>query len=396
MCTRSRWCLVAGCVCCFLSLNSFADPLSKDPPIDLNQYDQLMSSALSDVYDLEQYYVDQQYFFLPIIPPDPEFTLLQQGSPEVLPCDLSALPRKFQHKLKADYENSVPVYPIVIFEDPITRYVYFANRDWKIIYAIPPIIGYNPYAYLADMFPWLYAGKVSKEKIEYLQRLYDPARVQIKTKLINVKDVEQYLYVQKRIVDEHSKMELLSVAESMLSGGMLMSMGTDSNIVITAVELNSNTVTVTIGYPNGFTNRLELFSCMDLMAFNWELAETNMVTAGTNEIHWVDTGAGAPALTNIAVLYAVGNADIESDGDSLIDAREFFLYRTDMNDADTDNDELNDGEELFASYTDPLDFDTDDDTIGDGYDPQPTNSSVSHIYLTITTPADGVVLGGYE
>ena len=391
--TRSCWCLVLcclGCFCSFIFPYSLADPPDKDSPIDADQYDLLMSVKQSDLYDLEQYYVDQQYFFLPIIPPDPEFTLLQQGSPEVLPCELSALPRKFQNKLKADYENSVPVYPIVIFEDPVTRYVYFANRDWKIIYAIPPIIGYNPYAWLADMFPWLYTGKISKEKIEYLQRLYDPARVQIQTKLIDKADVEQYLYVQKRIADEQPLVD----AKSLLTGGMLMSMGTDSNIVITAVELNSNTVTVTIGYPNGFTNRLELFSCADLMAFNWELAETNLITAGTNEVHWTDTGISN--LVNVAFLYAAGNADTESDGDSLTDAREFFLYHTDMNDADTDNDALNDDEELFSSYTDPLDFDTDDDSIGDGYDPQPTNASVSHIYLTITTPADGVVLGGYE
>ncbi len=55
------------------------------------------------------------------------------------------------------------------------------------------------------------------------------------------------------------------------------------------------------------------------------------------------------------VFFAAGNADIDSDGDGLTDAREKFLYHTDPNEWDTDGDGFSDGDEVNVYGTDPLD-----------------------------------------
>ena len=59
--------------------------------------------------------------------------------------------------LVAVYENSVPVCPTTIYEDPVSRETVFLNSDGKEVYALPPAQGYDPYAYLKTLMPVLYA-----------------------------------------------------------------------------------------------------------------------------------------------------------------------------------------------------------------------------------------------
>ncbi len=278
--------------------------------------------------------------------------LRQPGSPCVLPFTWEKFPPEFVKGLVPVYENSVPVYPVTILEDPKTRQTVFLNADGEEVYALAPAPGYDPYAYLRTLMPLLYSGKYTSDEVYNWQKLYDPSRVQIKAKLIPVEYVEPYLYVAARIAEEAA-----ALAAESDDGGMVLlrSEAAESNIVIESFALVSNSMKMVIGYPNDFTNRLEIYVCDDLLAFKWAMVATNLSTSGTNEITWLDTVVYPESDTGKAYAFAVGNADFDSDGDGLPDAREFFVYGTDSNNPDTDGDGMNDGDEVLLG-TNPAVF----------------------------------------
>lgn len=336
---------LAAALCCFALASSSDDDT---PGVDPEEYKEFMSHQISDVYDLEQYFTDGQYFFLPLVPPAEDFILRQPGIPLVLPFTWEKFPDQFVKGLVPEYENSVPVFPVTILEDPATRETVFFNGEDKEIYALPAAPGYDPFAYLKAIKPGLYSGKYSSDEVYSWQKLYDPARVQIRAKLILPEDVEPYLYVAAKIAEEAAK----AAEEEGGGGGMMLMEGeSDSNIVFTAIFL-TNGIGMKIAYPDDFTNRLEVYTCNDILAFNWQLAATNLSTAGTNEITWIDTQLYLESDPNTAYSFAAGNADLDTDGDGLPDAREFFVYRTNPNNPDTDGDGMNDGDEV-ALGTDP-------------------------------------------
>lgn len=334
---------LAAALCCIALASSDDD----NPGVDPDEYKEFMSHQVGDVYDLEQYFTDGQYTFLPLVPPAEDFILRQPGIPTVLPFTWEKFPDQFVKGLVPEYENSVPVFPVTIIEDPATRETVFFNGEDKEIYALPPAPGYDPFAHLKSIKPGLYSGKYSSDEVYSWQKLYDPARVQIRAKLISPDDVEPYLYVAAKLAEEAAK-----AAEEGGGGGMMLMEGeSDSNIVFTAIFL-TNGIGVKIAYPADFTNRLEVYTCNDILAFNWVLAATSLSTAGTNEITWIDTALYLESDQNAAYSFAAGNADLDTDGDGLPDAREYFVTHTDPSNPDTDGDGMNDGDEV-ALGTDP-------------------------------------------
>ncbi|HMP00467.1 MAG TPA: thrombospondin type 3 repeat-containing protein [Kiritimatiellia bacterium] len=166
----------------------------------------------------------------------------------------------------------------------------------------------------------------------------------------NGESTYQYLYreLSKRRVAWHFTLKEINQAEeeyaAMLAamednedegGGMMMLMGgeSDSNIVFTAIY-RTNGVAVTIAYPEDFTNRLDIFTCNDLLSYIWSFSVRELPTTGTNQITWTDTNAWIQ--TGLPVrFYAAGNADLDTDGDGYADAREIMVYKTDPNDPDS-------------------------------------------------------------
>lgn len=106
---------------------------------------------------------------------------------------------------------------------------------------------------------------------------------------------------------------------------------------------------VAIHIPGGFTNRVEILTCTNLLDSRWALVATNLLAQGTNTIYW--TCEMARQRTG-PVFVVFGNADIDSDGDGMVDTREKYLYRTDPSLLDTDGDGAGDGDEL-AGGTNP-------------------------------------------
>lgn len=316
--------LAACCLAVFVVGAKQAD----EPAVDSVVYKEFMSAQVSDVYDLEQFFTAQQDEYLPITPPAADFVLHQSGSPNVLPFSWKDFP-EFSKNLVPEYENSVPVYSVTILEDPLTRETVFLNAKGEKILTLAPPFDYDPFSYLRSIFPSLYAGRYSFDQISYWQSLYDPARIQISAKLIPTEYVEPYLYVSERIAEE------AALAAAVDGGGftLLRSGEADSNIVF-EVMATTNGIRLVIGYPNDFTNRLDVFTCNDLLQYVWTFAKKELSTTGTNEITWVDTNywvASGPPVR----FYAAGNADLDTDHDGYSDASEIMVYRTSETDSNS-------------------------------------------------------------
>ena len=123
-------------------------------------------------------------------------------------------------------------------------------------------------------------------------------------------------------------------------------------------EFTNNGLNVVVSAPGGFTNRVEIYTCSNLLSGNWRTAAENLRPSGGSPAQWYtevdDVG-----------FFIAGNMDIDSDGDGLPDARELFVHKTNPVLADTDSDGLSDYEEIHYFGTNPLLGDTDDDGIPD-------------------------------
>jgi len=165
-----------------------------------------------------------------------------------------------------------------------------------------------------------------------------------------------------------------------------------SDLMFFAVEKLTNGFAMGLAWPDDFTNKLEVFARTNLAPTGWYVISTNLSTAGTNSLWWIDTSVTSNTASR---FYRFGNADVDSDGDGLTDARERFMYGTAEDNADTDGDELSDREEVQDYLTDPLRTDTDGDGVDDGDEAirdrtDPTNPNRSPPVIRIVTPAHGM------
>lgn len=205
--------------------------------IDLNAYYAMKDVEVSDPFDLEAYFTDQQDEFYPLLPPAADFILRQPGMPDVLPFDPAAFPDEFLKGLIEEYEFSAPVYYVELIEDPITRATLFVNRDGYEIYRLDPPSAYDPFALLKAKYPRLYSGAYSTDVVKEYEAMYDPARIRIRVRLLPSDYVEPYLYAKAKV----EAYEWAMMEEDDQGGGMMMLMGeSESNIVISAISKLAN------------------------------------------------------------------------------------------------------------------------------------------------------------
>jgi hypothetical protein len=335
---------IALCGLAFFALAQAADDESgkavSDTAIDADVYKQFMATEVTDVYDLEQWFVDQQLDFLPIIPPA-EDSVLRQPSGQVLPFAWEKFPTEFNKGLTLTYENGVPAYRVWIVEDKQTRQTLFFNEKGEQVFALAPAPGYDPLWFLKDYRPDLLSGHYTPWYVDYMARLYDPSRLQMEVTLIPSIYSEFYLYTETRVAEAAAALALSSGSDG--GDGVMMSYSGPpvSNFCFAGIDLVTNFIRVTIAYPyngttyptNCYTNRLDIFYSVDLLESWWELGTITNVSASTNWIEWTDQ-----SVTDAWVImrfYAAGNADIDSDGDGFADARERFMYHSDPNDANS-------------------------------------------------------------
>lgn len=295
-----------------------------DALYDQAEYDALMASRLPDLYDLEQWFAEQQKNFLPILPPFADFILENQaGLPVLLPFTIEKFPKEFVNGLVGIYEYSVPDYPLTIAEDPKTRALKFYNLDGKEFFTLDASADYDPFAYLKSRMPWLYAAQANPANRSYWEGLFDPARIQIAVRLIAPENVEHWLYAK-------AKVEASLQPEG--EGGMMMRVSSENsttNIQFTQIKKATNGVSLTISYPSGFTNGLDVFMCSEIVPEIWSIATKALPTTGAN-LTWVDTNSWV--FSGIPVrMYAASDATLDADGDGYPDGREIMVYDTDPN-----------------------------------------------------------------
>ncbi len=308
-----------------------SEDIASTATVDATVFKEFMSTEVFSPDELDQWFVAQQYDWLPIMPPAEDF-ILRQPSGQVLPFDWKQFPPEFVKGLTARYLNSVPAYDVTVVEDPKTRQILFFNSKGEQVFALQPVPGYDPLWFLKDYRPELFSGRYTPWYVDYMGQLYDPSRVQAGVTLIPAEYAEYYLYAEDRIAEAASDMAFSSGS----GGGVLMMYSGPpvTNIVFTAIE-RTNGIRVTIAYPydgstyptNCFTNRLDIMTSSDLLESWWDLAATTNVSPSTNWIEWTDTTTTSSWL--VVRFYLAGNADLDSDGDGFADAREIFMYHTD-------------------------------------------------------------------
>lgn len=304
--------------------------------------------TVSGAEDIVAVFRPEQDKFNRLSPPAPGFRLRQ-------PCGIllfgpKALPAGMAAGLIEGEDHGFPVYLLVVAEDPATREIVFANADGKEVYAAKPEPGYDPWAYLRERYPDMDDGAYPAKTVEYLMQCYDPARVQAAFTLLPVEYAEKYATALA---------EEAAASPDRPGGGMAMMRYSGppvTNLQFTAIEAQTNGMLLTLAYPDGFTNRVDFFTCTNLVDFWWDLAATTNVNASTNWIEWLD---GSPPDFR---LYAAGNADTNAetdpDGDSLTWAREMFLYHSSPTNYDTDGDGSSDYTEAVLMRTDPCNGET--------------------------------------
>ena len=288
------------------------------------EYDAMVASQLPDLYDLEQWFTEQQTEFLPVLPPFADFILENQpGQPVLLPFTAEKFPKEFINGLVGVYENSVPVYPVTIAEDPKTRALKFYNLDGKEFFTLNVSADYDPFAYLKSRMPWLYAAQANPANRAYWESLFDPARIQISARLIAPDDVEHWLYAKAKVE---------AALQSEEEGSMMMKVSSENsttNIQFTQIKKATNGISLTISYPSWFTNGLDVFMCNEIVPEIWSFAVKALATTGTN-LTWIDTNSWV--FSGIPVrVYAASDATLDTDGDGYPDGREIMVYDTDPN-----------------------------------------------------------------
>ena len=312
----------------------------------------LTSSTISSITELADRLRSEQNMYRVIMPPDADFTFRQPCGMVVF--DPKSFPDTFTSRLIGETIYDSPVYSLILAEDPTTREIVIANSDRKEIASVKPESDYNPYWYLEMQYPDLYSGLYSENEIQRLKDACDPYHIQITLTLLPVDYVNTYA---KAVADERATLAAERAAfelknpQSKLSGGMLMRyQSSGMTNFFMDIAHSANGMKVTLAYPNDYTNRVDFFTCPDLIAGWWDLAvnATNVYTS-TNFIEWVDTNT----FTQGVRFYNAGNADLDSDGDGISDTREKLMYHTNSSTNDSDGDGLSDSNEVFAAHTDP-------------------------------------------
>ena len=317
------------------------------PPFNETLFKKLMSGQFTSIEDLVQDYEFQQSCWLFIVPPGDEPWTQPAG---IAPFSPDGFPKEFIEALVPDERDGITVYPVIVYEDPVTRDRVVLNAKLDQVASAWPPKDYDPEWFLQELHPDLRDGKHSEGQVEFLRKLYDPSRIVLRYDLILEEDLIKYVW--KRSIEA-------AVGEK--SGGQMMLMdwggGSVSNIQFVRIEPASNGVQVTIAYPDDYANDLDVFTCSDLIEFWWDWADTISVS-GTNYVEWTDTGATGVSPR----FYAAGNAQTngvtDPDSDGLTWAREKYMYHTCPTNWDSDGDTLSDYEEVISLNTDPNNDDT--------------------------------------
>jgi hypothetical protein len=315
--------LITGCAAVLLA--HVFDSETLEQIFDGDLYKEYKSHEVTTLEALAQDFEWQQALWMPLALPSTEFWgWTQEADPTPLPFDPAKFPQDFVANLVPACRDGVVVYPVTAWEDEQTRDRVFYNAEGKEIGRVAAPPGYDPRWCLPDL------SLLTNDDADWLALIYDPSHLMIDYELILDDDLVKWVLVQS----------IQSALKSQAGGGVLQMLGWEggsvTNIQFVGIASTNGACAVTVAYPDGFTNRLDLFTCEgsnSLLAFWWDLALTTNVDLSTNWIAWTDTQA-ASAVHQIR-FYAAANADKDSDEDGYSDGREKYLYHTDPADSNS-------------------------------------------------------------
>jgi len=119
-----------------------------------------------------------------------------------------------------------------------------------------------------------------------------------------------------------------------------------TNLQMATGSSTNGLVELEVGWPASFTNNLEIFASTNLLERGWQVVSACLSTTGATSLVWVDTDS----TTYAQRFYIAGNADLDTDGEGLVDARENLLFGTDPSMPDSDHDGISDYDEIHACH----------------------------------------------
>jgi hypothetical protein len=128
--------------------------------------------------------------------------------------------------------------------------------------------------------------------------------------------------------------------------GLFFTKATCGDDLLISGESASNGLNVMVSAPSGFTSRVEIYTCSNLVSGTWRVAAENLRPADGSPVKWY-TAAGKTGF------FIAGNMDVDSDGDGINDARELFVHKTNPDNSDSDGDLISDFQEFYINFTNP-------------------------------------------
>jgi hypothetical protein len=309
------------------------------------------AAAVGALPDLAAAATAERDALLALYPPA-DYSFVHRVGAVLVPIETKGFPEDFLATLQGVEELGVAVYPVLVSEDAQTRERVFRNLEGKEAARVAAPAAYDPAALACSVYgtPPATLNSVALARW-YAER--DPSRVHLLVWLATPEAAALYEAARAEAAEE--RRDEGGGLERLLWDGSSV-----SDLTLTGVEALTNGMRVTLAYPwdggsyptNSFTNRVDFFVAAELQAGWWDVAFQTNVSAATNWIAWLDVSA-----TNQR-FYAAGNADLDSDADSLSDAREVFVYHSSPTNTDTDADGWGDYFECVTNRTDPANADT--------------------------------------
>lgn len=279
-------------------------------------------------------------------------------------------------------DGIVTTYPLEIVEttsSPVER-LFFDAAD-NIVNTSSPPAGYSQWTWITNTYgsagPWLTAVELEQWKLDR-----SPSRQIVVMHLMSTRDIPVYLE------------QLSNAVPTAPEGGENISLLVLYSNDIAFVALSPSPM------PNGLlhspTNvtKLDVFTTTNLLAprGGWVLLAS---MDRTGDPLYVPLGSLDGFMS-----VAAGNAILDTDGDTIADARENMIYGSDPYASDSDYDGVSDRDEIFRYGTNPFNADSDGDGYADGLEiaawTNPRNSDTDgdgltdyeEIFVYFTDPLD--------
>jgi uncharacterized protein YjiK len=268
--------------------------------------------------------------FMPLLLPDVTYVFTQSGG--LLPVmEWAGFSEDFIAGLVPVERDGVTYWPVWVMEDagvnPRRRLILNAND--QIIAELPVPKDYDPAWWVQEHYPQLYEATTTASAADYrsdMEALFDGSRLVMQYDLIDHDNLV-------KLVLKHA-IEAAARAEE--EGGGMMMMGwegsglTNLQFVEIALLDTNGILSVTVGRPDDYTNRISLIACTNLLDPAWSLLLTTNSPTTTNTFTYIDTDA----TNDAGRFYHAYNADYDGDGDGVSDGEERFLDGTDPEDPD--------------------------------------------------------------